>query len=280
MSTPERTIVITGASDGIGAAAAGQLQRRGHRVVVVGRSEAKTAAVAAPLGADHHTADFADLSQVRELADTLARHYPRIDVLANNAGGVIAEHTITADGHEATLQINHLAGYLLTRLLLPQLQAGAGIVVQSASQAARAGALDPTTLNVEGRQRYRAMRSYSQAKLANILFTRELHRRHHGDGIAAVAFHPGVVASNFGSSGSAPVRALYRFPVFRALMTGVEEGGSRLTWLADGEPGQTWQPGAYYQKNKVAGSHRQADDPAIASWLWERSEQWVEEHLS
>src|ERR1700744_5674523 len=118
-----QTIVITGASDGIGAAAARQLAARGERVVLAGRSPAKTAAVAAELNAPFHVADFADLAQVCELAGTLAAEYPRIDVLANNAGGIFGARALTPDGFEKTFQVNNLAPFLLTTLLLPTLTA-------------------------------------------------------------------------------------------------------------------------------------------------------------
>src|SRR6516165_1567226 len=113
-----RTVVITGASDGIGAAAARRLHQRGDNVVVVGRSESKTAAVAAELDADYFVADFADLSQVRALADKINSQYPRIDVLANNAGGMFTQIHKTADGHEITFQVNYLAPFLLTTQLM------------------------------------------------------------------------------------------------------------------------------------------------------------------
>src|SRR5689334_23275162 len=113
-----RTIVITGASNGIGAAAARRLHRGGENIVVGGRSERKTAAVAAELGADYFVADFSDLSQVRALADKIRSRYPRIDVLANNAGGMFTNMRETADGHEITFQVNYLAPFLLTTQLM------------------------------------------------------------------------------------------------------------------------------------------------------------------
>ena len=116
-----KTIVVTGASDGIGAAAARQLHEDGHTVVVVGRSPDKTRQVAESIGADYEVADFADLRTVRRLAAKLAQRYPRIDVLANNAGGVFGTRDKTADGFEKTFQVNHLAPFLLTTLLLPTL---------------------------------------------------------------------------------------------------------------------------------------------------------------
>ncbi|GHH00833.1 SDR family NAD(P)-dependent oxidoreductase [Comamonas sp. JC664] len=132
-----QTIVITGASDGIGAAAARELCAQGHKVVVVGRSPAKTREVATALGADFFVADFARFSEVRELADALRTAYPRIDVLANNAGGVFSQRALTEDGHELTFQVNHLSPFLLTLSLLDTLTASKARVVQTSSLGAR-----------------------------------------------------------------------------------------------------------------------------------------------
>ena len=132
----QQTIVITGASDGIGAAAAGQLRALGHQVVVVGRSPEKTAAVAQALNAPSHLADFADLGQVRALAAELLASYPRIDVLANNAGGLFGQET-TKDGFDKTFQVNHLAPFLLTHLLMDRLIESDARVIQTSSAAHR-----------------------------------------------------------------------------------------------------------------------------------------------
>jgi NAD(P)-dependent dehydrogenase (short-subunit alcohol dehydrogenase family) len=125
---PQQTIVITGASDGIGAAATRQLAANGENLVLVGRSPAKTAAVAKEVGAPYFVADFADLAQVRELAGKVQDAYPRVDVLANNAGGIMGDRAVTRDGFEKTFQVNHLAPFLLTNLLLPTLIASAQLL--------------------------------------------------------------------------------------------------------------------------------------------------------
>ncbi|HEY0240804.1 MAG TPA: SDR family NAD(P)-dependent oxidoreductase, partial [Friedmanniella sp.] len=185
---PNQTIVITGASDGIGAAAARKLSAEGHEVVLVGRSPDKTAAVANELGAPYLVADFSDLAEVRTLADRLATTYPRIDVLANNAGGIMGHRQLTVDGFELTFQVNHLAPFLLTNLLLPVLTTSRAKVIQTASIAARMfGHLDLDDLGLE--QGYSPDRAYGNGKLENILFTRELDRRFADQGIAAAAFH-------------------------------------------------------------------------------------------
>ena len=115
------TVVITGASSGVGAAAARRSASQGATVVPVGRSVRRTAELAAEVGAEPVIADFADLDQVRRLAGTLLERCPRIDVLANNAGGLFSTREITVDGHEMNFQVNHLAPFLLTTLLLPRL---------------------------------------------------------------------------------------------------------------------------------------------------------------
>ncbi|MGO9102652.1 MAG: SDR family NAD(P)-dependent oxidoreductase, partial [Mycobacterium sp.] len=128
-----RTVIITGASDGIGAAAAARLSRSGENVVVVGRSAAKTSAVAARLGVEHFVADFTDLSQVRRLAEQLLQAYPRIDVRANNAGRAMRRREVTVDGHETTFQVDYLAAYLLTTLLMDRHVESSATVLNTSS---------------------------------------------------------------------------------------------------------------------------------------------------
>ena len=137
-----RTIVITGASDGIGASAARTLSKQGERVVVVGRSAEKTERIAEEIGADYFVSDFADLAQVRQLAAQLKEKYPRIDVLANNAGGIMGSRELTVDGHEKTFQINHLAPFLLTTELMDVLTASQATVINTSSAANCFGKLD------------------------------------------------------------------------------------------------------------------------------------------
>lgn len=269
-----RTIVITGASDGIGAASARQLHDVGEHVVVVGRDPDKTRRVADPIGAPWHVADYSDLSQVRDLADTLLGSYPRIDVLANNAGGIFGERRETADGFELTFQVNHLGGFLLTNLLLPRLREHGASVVQTSSLAAlRFSRFDIDDL--QNARRYSPSAAYGNGKLANILFTKELHRRFGDTGVSAVAFHPGAVATGFAGASNGPWRFMYTNPLTRRLLVPVDVGGARLTWLALGKPGVDWEPGGYYANNRPARTSRLADDPGLAKVLWERSAEMV-----
>ncbi|HAM28280.1 MAG TPA: short-chain dehydrogenase [Microbacteriaceae bacterium] len=267
-----RTIVITGASDGIGAAAARALNRGGDSVVVVGRSREKTGAIAAELGVDFFVADFAELGQVRSLASELLARYPRIDVLANNAGGIMGKRELTVDGHEKTFQVNHLAPFLLTTLMIDRLAESAATVVNTSSGANRFGRIDIDDLDLK--KKYSATRAYGNGKLANILFTRELHRRYHAAGISTAAFHPGVVATSFASGSSSLMRLGYTGLLSRFMLT-PERGADTLVWLATTTPGADWQSGEYYEKRAIQRANEQANDARLARELWERSEAMV-----
>jgi NAD(P)-dependent dehydrogenase (short-subunit alcohol dehydrogenase family) len=266
-----KVAVVTGASDGIGAAAARALARQGYQVVLTGRSPQRTQAVAAEVGADGHVADFARLAEVRQLASDLAARYPRIDLLVNNAGLIAGrERTLTADGNELTFQVNHLAPFLLATSLRDQLATARGRVIatSSAAGAARAARVDLDNLDLA--DGYRPLRAYQASKLASVLFTRELARRWAPLGVSAAAFHPGVVRSNWGHSGPSAISLIARSPL-RTLMRSPERGADTLLWLATSVPGQDWVTGGYYQDRRPARVSPLADDLALASALWDRS---------
>jgi NAD(P)-dependent dehydrogenase (short-subunit alcohol dehydrogenase family) len=264
-----KIVVITGASDGVGAAAAVALHTRGATVVPVGRSPEKTARVAALVGADPLVVDFSRLDAVRQLADDLRRRYPRIDVLADNAGGTWPNRQVTEDGHELTFQVNHLAPFLLTNLLRDQLAAASGRVIVTSSGAYARGRVHLDDL--ESTRRYRGFRVYATTKLENILFARELARRWRGLGVTAASFHPGLVATQFGRDGTLS-RLAYR--AGRVFMKTPEQGASTLVWLATAAPSD-WRNGGYHAERAVAEVRRQAADAELASTLWERSAQMV-----
>ncbi|PCE15645.1 short-chain dehydrogenase [Microbacterium sp. SZ1] len=277
MTPMTKTIVITGASDGIGAAAARQLADSGHRLLLVGRSAEKTGAVADDTGGEALTADFARLDDVRALAgridDLLGDD--GLDVLANNAGGIFGDRTPTVDGHEKTIQVNHLAPFLLTNLLLPRLLRSRGAVINTSSVGHRLfGDLDVDDLDNE--RRFSANKAYGDAKLANVLFAKSLHTRFHADGLSAVAFHPGTVRTNFAADSSSLMRLVYRSFLGRLILTGVEEGGSILRWFIEGTPDETWFSGAYYDERTLSNRvNPQVDDPALAEALWQKSAELV-----
>lgn len=271
----QRTIVITGASDGIGAALARKLAAQGDRLLLVGRSPAKLADVAGPLRAESFTADFTVLDQVRDLAQQLQAATDRVDVLVNNAGGVFAERVVTRDGNERTMQINHYAGFLLTHLLLDRLKDSGASVVTTSSVGARAfGKLDMADL--DHARKYKMMKAYGDSKLANILFTKGLHARYHRDGINAVALHPGNIASNFGrETGSGLIKFIYASPIARLLST-PDDGADNLRWAVDGSPGSTWVSGEYYEPRKPPRrANPQQDNARLVDTFWVESERRV-----
>lgn len=267
----QKVVVITGASDGIGRAAARRLASDGHRVVLVGRSPQKTRALAEELGAEHHLVDFADLGSVRALAADVASRHPQIDVLANNAGGVFgAEREVTRDGHEMTFQVNYLAPFLLTQELMPTLLASRATVINTSSLANRLFArfdLD----DLESERRYRPVRAYGNAKLAQILFTKELERRHGADGLTSTAFHPGAIATNFSADRGSGMARLYRWRLRDLVLSSPEKGAETLVFLAEGDPGADYPTGLYYERSRPARASRKADDVALARELWDRS---------
>ncbi len=264
MPDQPRTAVVTGASTGIGRAAATRLAADGWHVVVVGRDPGRTAEVARECGTEPEVADFSRLDDVRALADRLLTRLDRIDVLAANAGGVWPHRVLTPDGHETTFQVNHLAPYLLTRLLADRLAGSDGRVVVTSSRAHASGRIRLDDLDgVRGR--YSASRAYGASKLANVLFARELPRRL--PGIRAASFHPGVVATAFARDGglwgwfyASPMRQRMRTP---------ERGADSLVWLAetDAWPGD----GVYVVDRAVTTPSRAARDDQVAAQLWDRS---------
>lgn len=267
-----QTIIVTGASDGIGAASAKELSARGNRVIVVGRSPEKTAAVAESIGAAYLTCDFASFAEVRMLAEKLLEMCPTIDVLANNAGGLMDKREVTVDGHEKTMQVNHYSPFLLTTLLLDRLKASHARVINTASVANRFGKLDFD--NIELEHKYSAGRAYGNSKLANILFTRELHKRFADSGIVTAAFHPGVVGSNFAAESSSLLSLAYGKFAKRFLLSS-EQGADTLVWLATATPGTDFAPGETYEKRQLLKVNPQAFDEDVAHQLWEKSEQFT-----
>jgi len=265
------TIVLTGASDGIGAAAAALLTRDGHRLFLVGRSEDKLALVAdklKPAGA--FVADYERLDDVRRLAAEIRAATDHIDVLANNAGGIFDGPQETIDGFERTFQVNHLAAFLLTHELMDVLLASHASVVNTASLAAQmAGHVDLG--DIDGFRHFSSFTAYGTSKLANILFTRGLHARFHHDGLSAVAFHPGNIASNFGASTSSVLRMAYH-TVIRGFMAGPIAGGRNLVHFVEGTPGEDWQSGQYYgSRRRIARTSSQAYDDELVELFWDAS---------
>lgn len=266
----DKTIIITGGSSGIGAAAARALRERGATVAITGRSP-ETTRLANEIGADAFLADFASFRQVRALAEQLLAKYPRIDVLANNVGGVIATRQLTEDGHEKTLQVNHLGGFLLTLLLRERLEASEATVINTSSAAHRMGRVNFD--DMESERGYAAWRAYGSGKLMNILHAAEINRRFRG--VHGVSFHPGVVATGFAREGARATRILYESILRKLFMISPEQGADTLIWLATTIPVRDWQPGQFYVKRQRARTIPQATNAVVACDLWEWSERAV-----
>jgi NAD(P)-dependent dehydrogenase (short-subunit alcohol dehydrogenase family) len=266
-------VVLTGATRGIGKAAAIELARRGAEIAIVGREAERVRAVAdeaasagggAPV--HQHVTDLLQMSEVRRLAGELRDRYEHIDVVANNAGALFASREMTSDGFERTFALNHLAPFLLTNLLQDRLVGGR--VVTTASDAHEGGRLDLD--DPQSEKSYAAMRVYGTTKLCNILFTRELARR--APELHANCFHPGVVRTGFGKNENGIWKVLTTIagPFFRS----PERGARSLVWLALSDDAAGLN-GEYVQDEKVATPTAAAQDDALARELWERSAELV-----
>jgi NAD(P)-dependent dehydrogenase (short-subunit alcohol dehydrogenase family) len=266
--------VVTGATSGIGKAAAAALAQQGAEIIVVGRDPARAEATAAAIQAGGapppkvEIADLARLDQVRALAGRLNQTLDRIDVLINNAGLVLNERRVTPDGYEHVFAVNHLAPFLLTNLLRPKLTASAPArVITVSSDAHTAARLDLDDPNLE--HGWSSWRSYSNSKLANILFTRELARRLDGTGVTANCLHPGVVRTGFGRD----ARPLMRvgITIARPFMLSPERGADTIVYLAS-SPDVAAKTGGYYVKREPREPSAAARDDGLARGLWETSE--------
>ncbi|MGX6600969.1 SDR family NAD(P)-dependent oxidoreductase [Micromonosporaceae bacterium Da 78-11] len=268
-----RTVVVTGASSGIGLAAAVALARAGHHVVLLGRDPRRLAdAVTAVREAGGRTpaayrADFAVLDQVRDAGARIVAEHERIDVLANNAGLLTSVRRPTVDGHDATMQINHLAGFLLTHLLLDRLRAAStpdepARIVTTSSLAEAWGTLD---VDRPGRRQPGRWLAYGASKQANILCTVESARRWTGLGIVSTCFFPGLIRSGFGRRSPAFSAARLAPGLFRSS----EQGADTLVWLATDPAGLV--PGGYFAWRAPFTATGRSTSPARAERLWRSS---------
>ena len=270
-----KTVMVTGATDGIGLVTARELARQGARVLLVGRNEQKgqraiSAIRQAARGADlvFHRADLSRLSDIRRLAVTIAESEPQLDVLVNNAGGIFGQRQETEDGYERTFALNHLNYFLLTNLLLEKLrEAPSGRIVNVASRAHVGAqiAFDDPHLSRD----YKGWRAYKQSKLANILFTRALAERLEGSTVTANALHPGFVRTRFGGDNPTVFRMGVRLAM-AAMAISVEEGAKTPIFLAS-SPAVEGKSGGYYVKSAEARPDSAAMDPAAAERLWDMS---------
>ena len=202
----QRTAVVTGGNGGIGFETAKVLARRGWRVIITGRDEAKLSRAVTAIhnesgsDADYRIGDFASFASVRDLAAALLTE-PRIDVLVNNAGVSLSRRILTVDGNEMVLQVNHLAPFLLTHLLLDRIKASAPARIVNVSSRSYRFVRDPGFEDFQFARSFSAIKSYTRTKFYNILFTRELARRLNSASVMVNAVHPGSIVSQIGMDG-------------------------------------------------------------------------------
>lgn len=271
----DKVCLVTGGTSGIGRVAAVELAKQGARVIVTGRDETRGAAVvddirrASPSAeAEFLASDLSEQAAVRRLAEQVQQRCDKLHILINNAGTVYAERKLTSDGIERTLATNHLAPFLLTNLLHPQLVAAGGSarVVTVSSEAHRYGRIDFDDLG--GEKRFRPVTAYSNSKLANILFTAELTRRWKDEGVTANSLHPGVVRTNIWSNSKGALRWLTW--LVQPFMLSAERGARTIVYLA-ASPEVKDTTGAYFIKCREVVPASPARDAPLAARLWEAS---------
>ena len=269
-----RTVLVTGATSGIGRATAVGLAAMGAHLAITGRDPGRTEQAAREISAaggspvDAFVADMSVQAEVRRLADEVLQRLPRIDVLVNNVGGYWDTRHVTADGLERTFALNHLAPFLLTNLLLGRLEQSAPARVVTVSSGAQAmGRIDFADL--QGERSYSGGRAYNQSKLANVLFTYELARRVPMASITANALHPGVVSTSFGAEDPAPFQRLL-LPVIRPFLKTPARGAATSIHVAS-SPELAEVTGQYFVNSRPKKSSAASYDEAVAARLWQVS---------
>lgn len=267
-----KTCLITGATSGIGRAAAQAIAAQGHRVVIVGRNSAKTEATAAELRRatghphiDPLVADLSSLAEVRRLAAEVSARYPQLHVLVNNAGAFFMRRHTTADGLEMTFALNHLSGFLLTNLLLERLKVSAPARIVNVTSAMERDAR-PDWDDLQMERRYNAMQAYAISKRFNLYFTYELARRLEGSGVTVNAVHPGAVATGIWTRPVGRVGALLG-PLLRRIMRSPEQGADTVVYLALA-PEVEGVSGRYFVDRRPRTSSRASQDPEATRRAW------------
>jgi retinol dehydrogenase-14 len=273
-----KTVLVTGATKGIGKVTALELAKMGGEVVLVGRYPFRTQQVVEHIkefsgnpAVDGLDADLSSMQEVRQLAQVVLQKYPHLHVLVNNAGGIFASRMLTVDGYERTFALNHLAYFLLTNLLLDRLVASAPARIISVSSRSHEGAkVDFNDLHNEHHYAYGGYRAYGQSKLANLLFTYELARRLAGTGVTANAVHPGSVATGFGENNYGMMRV--GMHIFHQFSLTPEQGADTVIFLAS-SPEVEGVTGKYWTNRTIVASSPESYDEAAQQRLWSISTQ-------
>jgi len=276
----DKVCVITGATDGIGKAAAAALAAQGARLLIHGRDPEKGIRVVAELKArsgnpaiEFLQADFGSLAEVRLLAAAITERTARVDVLINNAGGIFAKRTLSKDGYEMTFAVNHLAPFLLTHLLLNTVKNAAPSRIVTTSSIAHKGAKLEFD-DLQAARKYSPMSAYGVSKLANILFTRALAKRLQGSGVTATCLHPGFVRTSFGRAFDQSPWVKHIFGFVSRFARSPEKGAETLVYLAT-SPQVQGASGGYYFDCQLKSPSFAAQNDAVAEHLWQVSERLV-----
>ena len=281
MDMKNKTVLITGATDGIGKITALELAKMGADVVIVGRNQEKTERVAAEIrsqldgsgSVDLIVANLASLAGIRSVAQQFKEKHNHLDVLINNAGAYFAKRQISPDGLEMTFALNHMNYFYLTSLLLDVLKASAPARIVNVSSAAHYGnTVDFDDLMRE--KKYKGYQVYGESKLMNIYFTRELAKRLEGSGVTVNALHPGFVATNFGRSNGGIFNLVFKLAQIGAISP--EEGAKTSIYLAS-SPDVAQISGKYFDKCEIKEPSKEANDDQAAAKLWQISEQIIKD---
>jgi NAD(P)-dependent dehydrogenase (short-subunit alcohol dehydrogenase family) len=272
-----KTVLITGATNGIGKIAAIELARMGASVSIVARNRSKGQAVLEEIRRETNNvqielfvADLSSMTEVRKLAQEFTAKHATLDVLLNNAGAFYSERKLSVDGFEMTFALNHMSYFLLTNLLLPTLKNTANARIVSVSSTAHLqGKLD--FANLQGEQKFNGWKSYSDSKLENVLFTFALARRLAGSSVTTNCLHPGFVKTGFadGTSGLFPMV----FSVLKNLFAITPEAGAKTMIHLASSPDVAGVTGKYFDKSKAVSSSAASLDQAVQEQLWAHSEQ-------
>lgn len=277
----KKTIVITGATSGIGTETALELALQGHHIYMLVRDLNKGMIMKRTLLVQAHNknvhvieCDLASMASVKKAADQLKAQLSAIDVLINNAGGIFPEREVSVDGFEMTLATDHLGPFLLTLSLMPLLEKGNARIINVSSDAHKAAKPDMNDLQAE--RSYSSIRAYGNAKLFNIYFTRSLAEKYAGKGITAYSLHPGVVNTKFGDAYTGFARWVLN--MIRPMMIDPREGAATTVYLAE-EPGLEKYNGGYFKKKQPTEPAAIAKNADNQKKIWEKSELLVKAFL-